>query len=275
MNKKEQIEAVLQQYKSILESYRGVFSRTAIEAGHNEDAPEYGFDRKQMAKPDSNLFAMIGREFIGKPLEQAQQQIDFWRVMYIDVQETNNPFSFEGTPEHQQWKALGQTFLDNARAMAERWCNRGEATPRGAGYLPPETGTAEKGTDTNLEVLLQTLETLLQQYSSDNNDLNTDRAKKVFGKAIEKRLIVVFDNVLKWQKSNALLAFLCGIVYCDDTQYQHPLTKDMRVQKGSSFFPNKELCALFGVINLGQSRTQLNRLPKGYEEVLKLIEVAK
>lgn len=260
----EQIEAILQQYKSILVSYRGVFGRTAIEAGHNEDAPEYGFDKGQMTNPDSNLLALVGREFIGKPLAQALQQIDFWRVMYIEVQETNNPFSFEGTPEYNQWKAIGKTFLDNARAVADRWCIKGEATPRGAGYLPPDKGTAEKGTDTNLETLLQA-----------HDKLNTDRAKEVFGKAIEKGLIEVSDNVLKWQKSNALLAFLCGIIYCDDTQYQDAVTKEWMVKRGSTFFPNVELCALFGVKNLGQSRTQLNRLPKGYEKALKLIEVAK
>lgn len=252
MNTEEQIEAVLQQYKSILESYRGVFSRTAIEAGHNEDAPEYGFDRKQMAKPDSNLFAMIGREFKGKPLEQAQQQIDFWRVMYIDVQETNNPFSFEGTPEHQQWKALGQTFLDNARAMAERWCNRGEATPRGAGYLPPDKGTAEKGTDTNLETLLQA-----------HDNLNTGRAKEVFGKAIEKGLIVVFDYGLKKQGiSKAQLAYMLQRIYIPDA-----------TGADGKQFPETALNGLFDESRLGEALRKLadnkntNGKPRGYQVI--------
>ena len=134
----EQIESVLQQYKDILSSFRTVFGRTVIETGRIEDAPEHGFDKKQMASIDSNLFAMVGRLFVGKPLSQALQQIDFWRSMYIEVQETDNPFSFEGTPEHEEWKALGLTFLNNASTVAERWCVKDEATPRVGGVDHPK-----------------------------------------------------------------------------------------------------------------------------------------
>ncbi len=248
----EQIEAVLQQYKSILVSYRGVFGRTAIEAGHNEDAPEYGFDKGQMTNPDSNLLALVGREFIGKPLAQALQQIDFWRVMYIEVQETNNPFSFEGTPDHNQWKAIGQTFLDNARAVADRWCIKGEATPRGAGYLPPDKGTAEKGTDRNLETPLQL-----------PDSLNTDRAKEVFGKAIEKGLIVVFDNGLKKQGiSKAQLAYMLQRIYIPDA-----------TGADGKQFPETALNGLFDESRLGEALRKLadnkntNGKPRGYQVI--------
>ena len=102
--------------------------------------------------------------------------------------------------------------------------------------------------------------------------LKTDEAIKVFGKAITAKLIELDEGRLKWTKSNALLAFFCGILYCGDTRYQDTITKDYVIKRGSTFFPESALNALFGVKNLGQSRTQLERLPKGYEEIDKLFK---
>lgn len=98
------------------------------------------------------------------------------------------------------------------------------------------------------------------------------KAVIVFRKAIESGLISVSEDKLHFNGSNALLSYLCGIVYCDDTKYQDPVTKEWYVKKGSSFFPESELNNLFNVINLGSSRLQLKdkRLPKGHEKVDKL-----
>ncbi len=265
MNNKEYIESVLNLYKTAINSYRW-------ENHYRDYKPlEQGFNRQMMANTTSSLYDDVCSLFIELTLPQAHRYISMWETRYIIQGECCDP----DEASYNRLQAIGQTFINECKRIAQEVCKpEGEATPRGAGYLPPDKGTAEESTDRDIKTLLQTLETLLQQYSSDNNDLNTDRAKKVFGKAIEKRLIVVFDNVLKWKKSNALLAFLCGIIYCDDTQYQDRVTKYWMVKRGSTLFPNVELCALFGVKNLGQSRTQLNRLPKGYEEVLKLTEVA-
>ena len=263
----ERINVVLSLYKAAVNSYRW-------EHHYRDNKPlEQGFNRQMMADSKSSLYDEVCSLFIGLRLPQAYRYISMWEKQYIIQGEYCEP----DEASYNRLQAIGQTFINECKRIAQEVCDpEGEGlTPRGAGYLPPDKGTAEESTDRDIKTLLQTLETLLQQYSSDNNDLNTDRAKKVFGKAIEKRLIVVYDNVLKWKKSNALLAFLCGIIYCDDTQYQDRVTKCWMVKRGSTLFPNVELCALFGVINLGQSRTQLNRLPKGYEEVLKLTEVAK
>ena len=92
----------------------------------------------------------------------------------------------------------------------------------------------------------------------------------VFKKAIESGLISVSEDKLHFNGSNALLSYLCGIVYCDDTKYQDPVTKEWLVKLGSTFFPESELNNLFDVINLGSSRLQLKRLPRGHEKVDKL-----
>lgn len=98
------------------------------------------------------------------------------------------------------------------------------------------------------------------------------KAVMVFKKAIESGLISVSEDKLHFNGSNALLSYLCGIVYCDDTKYQDPVTKEWLVKLGSTFFPESELNNLFDVINLGSSRLQLKykRLPKGHEKVDKL-----
>lgn len=102
--------------------------------------------------------------------------------------------------------------------------------------------------------------------------LKTDEAIKVFGKAITAKLMELDEGRLKWTKSNALLAYLCGILYCGDTKSQDTITKEFVIKRGSTFFPESALNTLFGVKNLGQSRTQLEHLPRGYEAVDKLFK---
>lgn len=97
--------------------------------------------------------------------------------------------------------------------------------------------------------------------------LRTDEALKIFQRAIDANLIEKTATGLKWQLSNALLAYLCGIVYCGDTKQCCWHNKEYRVKRGSTFFPDKALSELFGVKNLGQSRLQLEYQPKGYEKV--------
>lgn len=97
--------------------------------------------------------------------------------------------------------------------------------------------------------------------------LRTDEALKIFQRAIDANLIEKTATGLKWQLGNALLAYLCGIVYCGDTKRWDGFYKEYNVKRGSTFFPDKALSELFGVKNLGQSRLQLKYRPKGYEKV--------
>ena len=92
-----------------------------------------------------------------------------------------------------------------------------------------------------------------------------DKAIEAFEKAIENGLISPNGNNLKFNGTNALLAYWCGKIYCEDRNYQDPTTKETLIKRGSTLFPDKELSLLFGVCNLGQSRLQLYRPPKGHE----------
>lgn len=102
--------------------------------------------------------------------------------------------------------------------------------------------------------------------------LETDEAVNVFNKAIKADLMEVCGNGLKWKASNALLAYLCGRLYCGDTTKIDSVTKERIVKRGSGFFPETKLNDLFGLKNLGQSRLQLNRVPKGFEKIEALFE---
>ena len=100
----------------------------------------------------------------------------------------------------------------------------------------------------------------------DGNSQNK-KAIRIFKKAINANLITIAESGLHFNGSNALLSYLCGIIYCGDTTIKDSVTGDILVKRGSSFFPDVELCKLFNVKNLGQSRQQLFRQPKGHEIV--------
>ena len=80
----------------------------------------------------------------------------------------------------------------------------------------------------------QTIEEELPQPEQDNNEdllqpeheeeehvelpgrLNTPLAQQVFALAIEKGLMEEVGNHYKWNESKALLAYMCGRIYCGD-----------------------------------------------------------
>lgn len=143
----------------------------------------------------------------------------------------------------------------------EEWLNELRDTVGQTDTKPGATENTEQSSNNDSD-----LESMLPEQ------LKTDEAIRFFGRAITAKLIKHEEGRLKWTKSNALLAFFCGILYCGDTRYQDTITKDYVIKRGSTFFPESALNALFGVKNLGQSRTQLERLPKGYEEIDKLFK---
>lgn len=143
----------------------------------------------------------------------------------------------------------------------EDWLNELRDTVGQTDTKPGATENTEQSSNNDSD-----LESMLPEQ------LKTDEAIRFFGRAITAKLIKHEEGRLKWTKSNALLAFFCGILYCGDTRYQDTITKDYVIKRGSTFFPESALNALFGVKNLGQSRTQLEHLPKGYEEIDKLFK---
>jgi hypothetical protein len=254
MNTKEKIEAVLSLYKTAINSYRW--------ENHywNHKPFEQGFNRRLMTDTTSSLYDDVCSLFIELTLPQAHRYISMWETRYIIQGECCDP----DEASYNRLQAIGQTFINECKRIAQEVCKpEGEATPRGAGYLPPDKGTAEESTDRDIKTLLQTLETLLQQYSSDNNDLNTDRAKEVFGKAIEKGLIVVFDNGLKKQGiSKAQLAYMLQRIYIPDA-----------TGADGKQFPETALNGLFDESRLGEALRKLadnkntNGKPRGYQVI--------
>lgn len=101
--------------------------------------------------------------------------------------------------------------------------------------------------------------------------LHTDEAVKVFEAAIKAGYMTKQGDCYKWNKSNALLAYMCGRLYCKDSIETSPITKELEYKKGGyKDFPETTICTLFNVKNLGQSRRQMERPPKGYTDIDRL-----
>lgn len=112
--------------------------------------------------------------------------------------------------------------------------------------------------------------------------LNTDEAKKMFSKAVKAGLMQPLSNGsgYQWNKSNVLLAYFCGKIYCGDGLEQDTVTKEWKVKRGSTFFHETALMSLFvnkggqAIKNLGQSRLQMQRPPGGYKDIDRLFDEA-
>ena len=241
-------------YKDAIKSY-------SWDEHYLKDKPlEQGFDRWLMTDRTSSLYDDISSLFLELRLSQAQRYIAAWENAYI----ITGWCADNDKPSFDRLQAIGHTFIEVCKKIAAEVCEN-DTHPQGQ---QPQGGG---GTYHQNKVQQNKTQTEIQGFLLPDK-LNTYKARKTYIKAKNKGLIEVSDKGLKWSESNALLAFLCGIVYCGDTQYQDAVTKEWMVKRGSEFFPNKELNTLFGVMNLGQSRTQLNRLPKGNEKVLELVK---
>lgn len=111
-------------------------------------------------------------------------------------------------------------------------------------------------------------------------ELNTDEARKMFAKAVKAGLMQPLKDGYQWNKSNVLLAYFCGEIYCGDGLVQDTITKEWIVKRGETFFPETALHSFFlnkegqNIKNLGQSRLQMQRQPKGYKDIDNLFDEA-
>lgn len=114
------------------------------------------------------------------------------------------------------------------------------------------------------------------------DELNTDKAKKIYPKAVKAELMQPLSDGsgYQWNGSNALLAYLCGKIYCGDRIEQDTVSKEWILKRGETFFPETALMSFFvnkekqPIKNLGQSRLQMQRPPKGYKEIDGLFDEA-
>lgn len=94
-------------------------------------------------------------------------------------------------------------------------------------------------------------------------ELDTPRARKYIGLAIEKGFIASTDGELKWGQTKAKLAYFLFMVFCKDDE-----GKDNGLK-----FPESALNKLFGEDRLGKARTQLvNNKKQGYEDIDSLFD---
>lgn len=105
--------------------------------------------------------------------------------------------------------------------------------------------------------------------------LDTELARKIFARAIEAGFMEENGAHYKWKLSKALLAYMCGRIYCGDKpEYSDSDEKSFWKYGSSGFFPDAELSALFGQSELGQSRQNRKDLavPQKSHKIDKLFE---
>lgn len=81
------------------------------------------------------------------------------------------------------------------------------------------------------------------------------------------------DGRLEWKlESKTLQAYFCGRMWCGDVAIYNKRSRTWRWRLGEGAFPEKDLCALFGVSGLRNLRgqRQLCTPPCGFELIDKL-----
>lgn len=105
--------------------------------------------------------------------------------------------------------------------------------------------------------------------------LDTELARTVFARAIKAGFMEEIGVHYKWKLSKALLAYMCGRIYCGDkSEYSEKEEKSFWKYGSLGFFPDVELSALFGQSELGQSRQNRKDMviPQKSHEIDKLFE---
>lgn len=84
--------------------------------------------------------------------------------------------------------------------------------------------------------------------------LDTPLARTVFAKAIEAGYMEEANSHYSWKGTKALLAYMCGRIYCGDTPEYSKIDRKSFWKFGTGLFPDTELNALFEQTGIGQSR---------------------
>ena len=92
--------------------------------------------------------------------------------------------------------------------------------------------------------------------------LDTPLARAVFAKAVEAGYMEEDGSHYRWTKgTKALLAYMCGRIYCGDVPEYSELDRKSFWKFGNGLFPDVELNALFEQIGIGQSRQNRRDMP--------------
>lgn len=187
-----------------------------------------------------------GRYLYGVNLGDEKAKADKVLYLLLSIKQINDKLSGKTLSQHLQWREREQLKGERARLYKE-FLDEVQIEPEQAVPQPQQ-------------------HTILNFFPKG---LLNDSAKRILLNAANDGAIDVIGGKLKFQGSNALLAYMLGIAFCDDTKQYDVFLQGYKVKRGSTFFPDKLLSDLFGVKNLGQSRLQLDSVPKGYERVEK------
>ena len=91
--------------------------------------------------------------------------------------------------------------------------------------------------------------------------LDTELARKVFAKAIEEGYMEEVGSHYSWKGTKALLAYMCGRIYCGDLPEYSKYEQKTFWEFGNGLFPDAELNALFEQTGIGQSRQNRRDMP--------------
>ena len=91
--------------------------------------------------------------------------------------------------------------------------------------------------------------------------LDTSLARTIFAKAIEAGYIEEVGSHYSWKGTKALLAYMCGRIYCGDHPEYSKYEQKTFWEFGNGLFPDVELNALFEQTGIGQSRQNRRDMP--------------
>lgn len=103
--------------------------------------------------------------------------------------------------------------------------------------------------------------------------LDTPLARAVFAKAVEAGYMEEDGSHYRWRKgTKALLAYMCGRIYCGDVPEYSELDRKSFWKFGNGLFPDAELNTLFEQTGIGQSRQNRRDMavPTNAEDIDKL-----
>ena len=91
--------------------------------------------------------------------------------------------------------------------------------------------------------------------------LDTSLARTIFAKAIEAGYMEEVGSHYSWKGTKALLAYMCGRIYCGDYPEYSKYEQKTFWEFGNGLFPDVELNALFEQTGIGQSRQNRRDMP--------------
>lgn len=254
MSNKEKIEVVLSLYKDAIKSYE-------FKAHYMNDKPfEQGFDRRLMSDKTSSLYDAVRSLFLELRLSQASRYIAVWEKAYI----IGGWCADNDRQRYESLVAVGQSFTKECKQIAAECCDddvhpQGEQ-PQGGGGIDHQNKVQQKKTQTEAQVL---------QLPELPDTLNTDTAREVFGRAIEKGLIKVQGDAYKRNGiSKAQLAYMLQRIYLPDA-----------TGADGKQFPETALNGLFDESRLGEALRKLadnkntNGKPRGYQVIDGLFKI--